>query len=195
MNDLTSQYWNTRYVTNDFGWDLGAPSIPLQEYINQLNNKELTILIPGAGNAYEAELLYHLGFNHVTVLDFASEPLQNIKKRLPNFPDTQLIQDDFFNHKGQYDLILEQTFFCAINPSLRSKYVTQMHRLLKPQGKLVGLLFDHIMNTDTPPFGGSKQEYQLLFNPLFEIKTLEPCYNSIKPRAGKEVFIIFEKKS
>lgn len=194
MNDLTDKYWNNRYETNDFGWDLGEVSAPLKKYIEQLNNKNLKILIPGAGNAYEAELLYTLGFKNVFVLDFAEAPLQNIKKRLPDFPDSQLIQQDFFEHHGQYDLILEQTFFCAINPNLRQKYVKHMKTLLKPNGKLVGLLFNDVLNSDKPPFGGSKEEYEKLFPELFDIKKMEPCYNSIKPREGRELFILFQNK-
>lgn len=194
LPDLTSDYWNNRYLNNEFGWDVGSVSNPLKEYFNQLTNKDLTILIPGAGNAHETEYLHSIGFKNVYTLDFAIEPLQNIKKRIPSLDDKYLIHQDFFEHKGQYDLIIEQTFFCAINPNLRKNYVQHMYSLLKHKGKLVGLLFDHPMNTDNPPFGGSKQEYIELFSPYFYIKVMEPCYNSIKPRDGKEAFIIFEKK-
>lgn len=194
MPDLTKRYWNNRYVTNDFSWDVGEISLPLKTYIEQLKNREISILIPGAGNAYEAEFLFHQGFKNVTVLDFAEAPLQNIKKRLPEFPDKQLIQQDFFDHQGQYDLIIEQTFFCAINPSLRKQYVKQMHQLLKPHGKLIGLLFNDVLNSDKPPFGGNKTEYETLFSSTFNIKVLETCYNSIKPREGRELFMILENK-
>lgn len=62
MEDLTNQYWNSRYINNDFGWDLGSISPPLKEYFNQLTNRNLKILIPGAGNSYEAEFLFNNGF-------------------------------------------------------------------------------------------------------------------------------------
>ncbi len=192
--DLSKNYWNNLYLNNEFKWDLGAISSPLKTYIEQLNNKDLKILIPGAGNSYEAEFLYRQGFKNVFVLDFAEEPLQNIKKRLPVFPQEQLIKQDFFEHNGQYDLIIEQTFFCAINPSLRKKYTQHMKQLLKPDAKLVGLLFNDILNTDKPPFGGNKQEYQALFASLFNIKTMETAYNSVKPRENRELFVIFENK-
>ncbi len=195
MSDLTKEYWNNRYEVNDFGWDVGDVSTPLKTYIEQLDNKDLTILIPGAGNSYEAEFLFKNGFKNVYVLDFAEAPLRNIKNRLPDFPDKHLIQQDFFEHHGQYDLIIEQTFFCAINPTLREQYVTHMRSLLKPGGKLVGLLFDDVLNADKPPFGGNKQEYQELFSPLFYIKKMEPCYNSIKPREGRELFVMMQQKA
>ncbi len=195
MDTLTESYWNNRYQTNDFSWDLGEPSIPLKKYIEQLDNKELKILIPGAGNAYEAELLFQLGFKNVYVLDFAETPLLNIKKRSPVFPSHQLIQQDFFEHEGQYDLIFEQTFFCAINPNLRPQYVQHMRSLLNSNGKIVGLLFNDILNIDHPPFGGNEVEYNQLFSEYFNIIKIETCYNSIKPREGRELFIIMQPKS
>ena len=96
MHDLTDKYWNHRYLTDDFAWDLGDVSAPLKAYIEQLDNKDLKILIPGAGNSYEAEFLFRKGFKNVFVLDFAEAPLQNIKKRIPEFPSHQLIHQDFF---------------------------------------------------------------------------------------------------
>ncbi len=194
MNQFDKNFWTERYKNNEAGWDLGAPSAPLKEYIDQLDNKTLSILIPGAGNAYEAEYLFNKGFNDITVIDISAEPLKNIQKRLPDFPKEKLIMGDFFDHKIQYDLILEQTFFCALHPSLRISYAEQMHKLLKPSGKLVGVLFTAPLNTETPPFAASIEEYIAFFTPKFNFKVLESCYNSIKPRAGRELFINFEKK-
>ena len=59
---LDTNYWNERYLKNDFGWDLGTISPPLKEYFDQIKNKNLSILIPGAGNSYEAEYLVNNGF-------------------------------------------------------------------------------------------------------------------------------------
>jgi len=194
MHDLTEHYWNKRYINDDFGWDLGEVSEPLKVYFEQLTNKDLRILIPGAGNSYEAEFLFNKGFKNVFVLDFAEAPLHNIKNRIPDFPSTQLIQQDFFNHQGQYDLIIEQTFFCAINPSLREQYAKHMKQLLKPNGKLVGLLFNDVLNTDKPPFGGNTEEYITLFSTLFDVKLMETASNSIKPREGRELFVMMQNK-
>jgi len=186
-------FWSSKYQEGQTGWDMGEVSPPIKAYIDQLENKEISILIPGAGNAYEAAYLFEQGFSNVTVLDLAKEPLSNFKKRMPEFPKEKLIQQDFFNHKGQYDLILEQTFFCALDPSLRMNYINKMKSLLKERGKLSGLLFDFRLNDEGPPFGGDADAYSLAFQKQFYLKTLAPCYNSIKPRAGKELFIIFEK--
>ena len=67
-----------------------------------------------------------------------------------------------------------------------------MFDILKPGGKLAGLLFNRSFDGG-PPFGGNKDEYERLFSKRFEIKTMEDCYNSIAPRSGSELFIILKK--
>lgn len=152
-------------------------------------NKNIKILIPGCGNAYEAEYLWDNGFNEVYVLDISDTVISGFKKRAPHFPVENIITKDFFKHKGKYDLIIEQTFFCAIIPKERKKYIKKVYDLLNPGGKLVGLLFNHDFGNDFPPYGGTKEEYLDYFKPFFQIKYLLTAYNSIKPRTGRELFI------
>ncbi|MEO1514715.1 MAG: methyltransferase domain-containing protein [Bacteroidota bacterium] len=196
--EAQNTYWSQRYTDQRTGWDIGSPSPPLKDYVDQLSSKDLSILIPGAGNSYEAEYLFREGFGKVHVLDIAAPPLQALQQRVPDFPSNQILQGNFFEHVGQYDLILEQTFFCSFppHPINRQAYAQKMHELLKPGGKLVGLWFDFPLTGDTEkrPFGGDKEEYLGYFSPLFEVKVFEKCYNSIKPRLGNELFGIFEKK-
>lgn len=194
MTTLNKTYWENLYQTEDTGWNIGHISTPIKTYIDQLENKALKILIPGAGNSYEAEYLWNNGFTNLYILDIAKQPLENFKKRVPDFPENQLLLKDFFTLDDTFDLIIEQTFFCALNPDLRSQYVNKMSELIKPKGKLAGLLFDFPLSNDGPPFGGSKEEYISRFSDDFHLNTLEKSYNSIKPRADKELFFIFEKK-
>ncbi|MFK5959050.1 MAG: SAM-dependent methyltransferase [Lutibacter sp.] len=193
-NDLDKCYWETKYAKNSIGWDIGYLSTPLESYFKQLTNKSLKILIPGAGNSYEAEYLHKLKFSNVHVMDIALQPILNLKSRVPTFPDDNLIQTDFFSHNDTYDLIVEQTFFCSFHPRKRVEYVKKMADLLGDKGKLIGVFFDFKLIEEGPPFGGSLNEYLQLFSTLFNIKTLERCHNSIKPRLGNELFFIFEKK-
>lgn len=192
-------YWTNRYKDENTGWDIGYPSEPLKAYIDQLEDKSIHILIPGAGNAYEAEYLYAQNFLNVFVMDISPIPLKNFMDRNPDFPKAQLIETDFFEHIGEYDLILEQTFFCSFEPTKdnRIMYGVKMAELLKPNGKLAGLWFDIPLiegNMYKRPFGGTKTEYLEYLTPHFEVKIFETCYNSIQPRAGQELFGIFEKK-
>lgn len=188
---MDKKFWNNRYLKNKTGWDIGHPSPPIKEYIDQLSDKNTRILIPGCGNAYEAEYLFNKGFENVFLLDIAPLALQHFANRVQQFPKKNLIESDFFQHEGNYDLILEQTFFCAIEPTLRNDYVQNMHKLLKPKGKLVGLLFAEEFGNDHPPFGGTKEEYEQRFKRLFNIKKIEIAYNSIEQRKGRELFIHF----
>lgn len=192
--NLDKNYWENRYQKSDIGWDVGEITTPIKEYIDQIKDKNVKILIPGAGNSYELEYLLKNGFKNVFVLDFAETPLQNIKKRIPTINPGQLIKSDFFEHNEKYDLILEQTFFCALNPELRRNYIEKMHSLLNKNGKIVGLLFQFPLTEKGPPFGGSKEEYIKLFSGHFIIKTMETAYNSIKPRKGNELFFIAVRK-
>lgn len=192
-NKLDEYYWNTRYQANDIGWNIGYPSTPIKTYIDQLNDKSIKVLIPGSGNSYEAEYLWENGFKNIYVLDIAKRPLDNFKRRVPDFPNAQLLHLNFFDLDISFDLILEQTFFCALNPVLRTKYTQKMYELLRHNGKLVGLLFDFELTEQGPPFGGSRAEYINIFEPFFDIKVLEASTNSIKPRNNKELFFIFEK--
>ena len=187
---LDQQYWDERYHQQATGWDIGNVSTPLKEYIDQLTNKDLAILIPGCGNAYEARYLLNKGFTNITVVDISPVLIEAITNSFSDITDNRItmICDDFFNLNPGYDLVLEQTFFCALDPVMRASYVRKMAEILNPGGKLVGILFNRPFEGG-PPFGGNVDEYRQLFTSFFEIQTLEFCHNSIEPRSGSEVFI------
>ncbi|MFA5417158.1 MAG: hypothetical protein WC341_01745 [Bacteroidales bacterium] len=88
---------------------------------------------------------------------------------------------------------MEQTFFCSLKRELRASYVSKMASLLKPGGKLAGLLFNHEFAFEGPPYGGSSEEYQQLFQPYFELIHFEKAKNSIKPRMNREHFVLMRK--
>ena len=195
MDDINqAAFWQQRYESNSIQWDMGQISPPLKAYIDQLpeSAKDQMILVPGAGNAYEVGYLHEQGFTHVILVDFAPAPIEDFAKRYPDFPSEDLICADFFElspENYQFDWILEQTFFCAINTSRRDEYVQQMAVLLKPQGKLIGLLFDRKFGGDDIPFGGSKKEYLQRFAPYFDIDIMETATNSHPARQGSELFL------
>jgi methyl halide transferase len=191
--DLTEAFWDNRYKTKVTGWDLGKVSTPLKTYFDQLTDKSIKILIPGGGNSYEAECLNKKGFKNVYVVDLSKTALENIKDRVPTFPEKHLIHNDFFKLNMVFDLIIEQTFFCALHPSLRPDYAKKVAELLTKNGKLVGLLFNVPLYQDHPPFGGNKKEYLGYFKPYFNIEIMDRCYNSNESRKDDELFIKFIK--
>ena len=192
-NSLDKNYWNNRYLKGETGWDIGDVSTPLKEYIDQLDNKNTAILIPGCGNAYEAEYLLKKGFTNVTLIDISTVAAEAVKEKFASYGNKlKVIRGDFFELQEKYDLIFEQTFFCAIDPSLRKNYAQKMYSLLKQDGKLVGVFFDREFEGG-PPFSGDKNEYMNLFAPLFDILVMERAYNSIDPRKDTELFVILKK--
>nr|WP_317199165.1 methyltransferase domain-containing protein [uncultured Psychrobacter sp.] len=194
-----AKFWQQRYETGSIQWDMGQISPPLKAYIDQLpkSAKDQRILVPGAGNAYEVGYMHEQGFTNVVLVDFAPAPIEDFAKRYPDFPAQHLIRADFFElspEEYQFDWILEQTFFCAITRARRDEYVQQMAALLKPKGKLVGLLFDKEFGGDDIPYGGSKAEYQQRFAPYFNINVMETSINSHPARQGNELFLNLQVK-
>ncbi len=192
---MEEQYWNNRYINEETGWDIGATAPALTSYLQQLKSKNISILIPGCGNAYEAMFLIESGFTNITLLDIAPALVNKLKFEFKNFVPVPLkiIQQDFFQHQQKYDLIIEQTFFCALPIINRRSYVQKMYELLKPGGKLVGLLFNREFEGG-PPFGGNETEYRELFLEKLNIKTMTTAYNSIEPRKNSELFFIAQKQ-
>lgn len=191
--NLDGDYWSDRYNSGTAFWDLGEVSPPLKNYIDQLQDKNIRILIPGCGNTYEADYLLKIGFTDITVIDIAAPLVAQLKEKFKDNPNIKIILGDFFEHEGAYDLVLEQTFFCAIDPSLRKDYVAKMNDVLAPNGKLVGVLFNRQFEEEGPPFGGTKIEYEPMFKE-FVFRTFEPCYNSFSKRKDSELFINLMKE-
>jgi SAM-dependent methyltransferase len=191
---LDKTYWDNQYLANTLGWDLGQVSPPIKEYIDSIPNKNAKILIPGCGNSYEAEYLLKNNFTDITVIDISPTLVAALKQKFAENKNIKIVLGDFFEHKNQYDIIIEQTFFCALHPNDREKYVFKMHELLRKNGKLVGLLFNREFEK-SPPFGGSLKEYEMLFANSFILNSISPAINSVTTRTNSELFIDFTKNS
>jgi copper chaperone CopZ len=191
---LDQEYWEAQYLNKSTGWDLGTVSPAIKSYLDHLEYKECSILIPGCGTTYEAEYLLEKGFTNITVIDIAPTLVTSIQEKFKTKPTVKVILGDFFEHQGTYDYVLEQTFFCAIPPSLRQKYVWKMHQLLNENGILFGLLFNREFEV-SPPFGGNKNEYLDLFSSAFHVQQMDVCENSIEQRISTELFIELKKNS
>ncbi len=188
------KFWDECYLESRTGWDAGEITTPMKEYIDQIEDKDLAVLIPGCGNSYEAEYMLEKGFRNITILDISEVLANNLREKFSQQNELTITCSDFFKHNGKYDLILEQTFFCALSPEMRKDYAEKVYELLKDEGKLAGVLFSREFEREGPPFGGSKSEYTNLFSDKFEFRTFEECYNSIEPRKGSEIFINLKKK-
>lgn len=185
-------YWETRWKEGRTQWDVGEATPPITTYFKDVKLSDAAILIPGCGSAYEAQYLLDKGFSNITIVEIAEDKVKELAQQFKGTP-VNIVFGDFFNHVGAYDYIIEQTFFCALDPSLRPRYAEKMAALLKPEGKVVGVLFNRNFDKNEPPFGGSIEEYFELFDSSFTQIKLEQCYNSIPARQGSELFIKLQK--
>jgi hypothetical protein len=191
MKKLDQSFWENRWVEGNTQWDIGQVSPPLKEIIDSLEDKNIRILIPGAGGAHEVIYLWEHGLKNVFVCDWAISAFENLFQKAPDFPKDQCLVCDFFDLNIEVDLILEQTFFCAIHPSLRPKYAEKTAELLSENGVLTGLFFASNFGFEGPPFGGYKEEYIAYFELYFTIDKIEIANNSILPRQGNELSFKF----
>ena len=192
------EYWENSYNAGEMAWDLGEPTPIFKNWIH-LQKKPLSICILGAGNGWDA--LYFAEKGHeVTAVDFANSAITNMtdtakKKNLK----INIICEDIFNleklYDAKFDIVLEYTCYCAIDPNKRTNYIQMVNNLLKPSGKLVGILFpiDKELDDNGPPFGVDINATITMFSKYFTLVKKEIPTLSIERRRGREVFVIFKK--
>lgn len=198
--DLSPDAWNERYSSGDTPWDLSGPTPEFERVLDSGRlPKKGRVLVPGGGRGHDAILFASRGYE-VDLVDFAPQALEAAlieaaKRKVTIFAYRQ----DFFDlpslpyHAGTYDIFLEYTFFCAIDPSLRERYVKAAATLLKPGGWLMGLFFPLTSDKPAPPFVVSEEEIRRIFAPYFEV-TIEKPASSVKARAGRELLGLFRRK-
>jgi len=184
---MEKSYWNIRYLNEDTPWTLNTHNNAIVNYFLD-KDRNSNILIPGAGLSSEAQALLELGYKNITICDISEIVISKLKSENDLASKILLLNADFFELVGQYDYIIEQTFFCAINPELREQYVTKIYDLLKPRGRLLGVLFNIDFEKAGPPFGGSEKEYKNLFSNRLNIINMEICQDSVSARMGNELF-------
>ena len=67
---MDQNFWESRWEQKLTGWDIGHDSPPLINYMLQVPDKSVKILIPGCGNAHETEILLNLGFKDIHLMAF-----------------------------------------------------------------------------------------------------------------------------
>ena len=198
INPEYPDFWNQKYINNDDQWDIGSPTPLFVDWSKTLSNRK-RILIPGAGRGHDA--LYLAQEKHdIYAIDFSSEAIKHLASKAKKINiKINAICKDFFNlpeYYGTMDIVLEYTFFCAINPKLRLKYIEQTFKLLKDNGLFVGIflpLNKHIKEGG-PPYGVNLEETIDEFSNYYNILKCEKSTLTINPRIGNEVFAIMSKK-
>ena len=195
--EYSREDWQGHYESDDLGWDLGQVAPP---FVKLWKEEKLPVgkaLVPGCGRGHEVIFLAENGFE-VTAIDFSEGAITYLERALEKRSlKGRVLHQNFFcldkSHDGVYDLVLEQTFFCAIAPRQRQDYVRNVTRILKPGGMLVGLFY----NTDKeggPPYNTTREDIAVNFAKNFKILELDKTTLSAEQRKDKEWLGIFEKK-
>ena len=194
---LNQSYWNSRYENNQTGWDIGKISPAIELWLNKQEKKDIKILIPGSGYGYEAAYAHKMGFYNTFYQDLSPLAAKHFRENHPHIPKKNILLGDFFSLKKSnfFDVIIEQTFFCALPLSSRSLYVNKTHELLNESGILIGLLFNITFDGDEPPYGGDSKLYKKLFEDKYHFIKMDISTNSVLPRQGSELWVEMKKKN
>lgn len=194
---LTGAYWEERYALGETDWDKGAPSPGLVDFLRDDTHRPGRVLVPGCGRGHDARALARAGFE-VTGLDVAAVPVRDAAElaQRDGLGNARFVQGDFFKRpddwQGSFDWMFEHTFFCAIDPSWRGRYVEQAAWLLRDGGHLLGVFYN-IQPDDGPPFGTTRGELLERFGHRFDL-VLERVPRSYPNREGKELLMLWRKR-
>ena len=181
-----SAFWSQRYQAGDAGWDLGVAAPPLVRGMDALPKGRAVVV--GCGRGHEVVALAARGFDALG-LDFAAEAVAATQALLAQRKlKGRAEQADLFALPGAhapFDLWVEHTCFCAIDPGRRDEYVEAAARSLKPGGRLLGLFYVH-GRPGGPPFATTPDEVRARFAPRFDVESLALAPDSHPRRKGEE---------
>lgn len=189
---LSPAAWEQRYQEGTPRWDLGQPAPAFSTLLEaDLAPPPGPAIALGAGRGHDALLFARHGFA-VTAVDFAPSAIQALEAQAQaQNLSLQLLERDIFDlvpeFTGQFAYVIEHTCFCAIDPALRPAYAALVADLLAPSGELLAVFFTH-QRSGGPPFGTTPTEVRQLFEPHFDLLSLDPVANSVPSRQGEEHF-------
>jgi SAM-dependent methyltransferase len=212
-------YWQGRFTVGDTPWELSAPSTVLIEALQEVEArgvslKSTKVLSPGCGTASDAMELARRGA-HVVAVDWSTLALNGARRKYAALSSElsgtiDFRQGDFFAISPEsVDIVCEHTFFCAIDPGMRQRYIDAIARWVKPEGFLIGNFF--ILDSSEaqalpglsltkegqgPPFACTREALEHLTKPHFEPIVMRPA-NNPEPsrRPGMEWVCIFRKRA
>ena len=191
-----ASFWNSLYLGGRDAWELARAAPPIERWFSSHSPAGKRALVVGCGRGHEARILAFAGAT-VTAIDFAPQAITEARALATAAGLTiDFRQRDLFRlpeEADRYDLIVEHTCFCAIDPARRAEYVEVMAALLVEGGELVGLFWSH-GRPGGPPFTTTLAELRTLFSPRFEVLDEHLATDSVALRAGQELLIRFRRR-
>lgn len=141
MSGPTPDFWQERFDKQETRWDRGGASPQLLRWLDEGTLTPCRVAVPGCGSGWEVAELARRGFD-VTGLDYTRAAVEQTRVRCEAAGlSVRLEQADVLQYRPAepFDAIYEQTCLCAIYPDHWVDYALQLHRWLKPGGRLHAL--------------------------------------------------------
>jgi methyl halide transferase len=193
--------WIVMWEQSQTPWNTGEPALALKYLLDQKRiPNEGHFLVPGCGQGYDCLAL----FNNIRIVyGIDLSPLvieQNINRQKELQLSTErlkFIAGDFFElnppfETGFFDFLMDYTFLCAIEPSMRPRWASELKRLLKSGAMLVTLMYPLSDHEGGPPYALSTEIYKNLLQDSFELLSIEDA-PTIERRQGKEKLAIWKR--
>jgi thiopurine S-methyltransferase len=197
----TSDEWAQRYVALDTPWDLGAehPEIAarIAGGLRPASPSVARALVPGCGRGHDAVALARAGWR-VSAVDFTDATQGALQDRLAELGGEFVLQDALEPVAGvRFDLVLDHTFFCALNPALRARWGAAMALSLAPQGRVCALVYPvgKPIEDGGPPFGTSVDDLLAALGADFRVLSDEAATQRVPQRSFEERWAVFARKS
>ncbi|KAJ1703755.1 hypothetical protein LUZ63_003534 [Rhynchospora breviuscula] len=190
----TSNGWEKSWEEGITPWDLGMPTPVVVHLVQTQVIPKGRVLVPGCGTGHDVVALAGPE-RYVVGLDISGTAIKKAKELSASSPNREyfsFLAEDFFNWNPSepFDLIFDYTFFCALEPVLRSAWAKKISEILKPEGELITLIYVITDQKEGPPFNNNVSDYEEVLSPLgFKQIYIEDNELAVKPRKGREKLV------
>ncbi|KAI5070144.1 hypothetical protein GOP47_0014487 [Adiantum capillus-veneris] len=163
-----SNSWEQCWVEDVTPWDLGKVTPVVADLVERNNLPVGRALVPGCGSGYDVVALASRA-RHVIGLDISATAVEHAQKIWAGTKsiNVEFVCWDFFNYMpgAPFDLILDYTFFCALQPSMRPLWGSKIADLLSSEGELITIMFPMDSFEGGPPYAVSLAAYENALHP------------------------------
>ena len=172
-------------------WDAGGVPAALRKFLTR-EPAGRRVLVPGCGSGYEVRAFADAG-HEVVAIDFSAAAIEAAQHVLGELGRV-VVRGDFFAHSlGEYDLVYERAFLCALPRPLWPRWAARVAEVIRPGGRLAGFFY---WSDDGrgPPFGLKPGELESLLAPAFDRTEDASVIDSIPVFAGRERWQIWRRR-
>jgi methyl halide transferase len=191
--------WAQRYSARNTPWDLGSahPELAARIVSGAIApaRERARAFVPGAGRGHDALALARAGFA-VTAIELVEALREPLGDALGALGGELLVEDALaYRPRVPFELFLEHTFFCALDPSQRPAWGELARRVLAPGGRLCALVFPCGKSLDEggPPWGIATADLAAALGAGFRCMEDAPVAHRGGTRSWPERWAVFER--